>query len=773
MQPYSPCRAWFLYVYWHDNIHALKKESMIRKTGYMVGVLLLLLCMLHEDADAQSRRRRKKPTTKEFSIYDIDTLYTAIPLQRQLFHDKIDKEQRRADVSDGKVDGFIDYSDDSNYNNILNKAILTDVNHLQIMIENLPSNGRDPATDHQEKLRLLTAVWEMLRDYNADLKIDIFYYRRLVNNLHDMIIARQENRSMEFVQNNINMQTLNNVKHLFPSASDERAFIYTEMSKREPEIMIKRLSEFADEPAADVAIQGAARVVPQEVYNFASSSNYKLKGAVLRSKDPLVQTIVRVARESGSPLRAMPFLSDIHTGKLTIAEVDKITADPDLFYLNLVRLKIENPELAGNTYTDELKYRGLKYIREMNDLHEEKDPVRFRCIEKFPPEALYFIMVYGQDEVYTSSFLGTYKRMIERMTPRKGNELLDTLHRDRFRTFIRMCAGYNTLNNFLSTMDADKKTALMKDFIAGLEKGKEDDLEDAVDVADAFGSISDTTLSVFLQGEVKKNYENAYNVRSKKGIIIYGLLSTLFEGMKAAENDELVQQQSEMLDLPPINLVQYKNLAGDSGTVVEQFFFYGDEDGKNSYASFLGNFKDGKWKITNGEYWTTIKSVSGKPITVYANLPLAEPQDEEAQAKLAKYMADNNIHPTVIVHRGHSYHLPLTMDRLSKENRIVILGSCGGYHNLATVLDHCPDAHIISSKQVGAMNVNEPIIKAINDQLLAGNNINWISTWRSLNTYFSSRKTLAGLFSDYVPPHKNLGAIFIKAYRKQFHDDEE
>src|SRR5690606_22534880 len=109
--------------------------------------------------------------------------------------------------------------------------------------------------------------------------------------------------------------------------------------------------------------------------------------------------------------------NDIHTKKKTIAEIDKITADHDLFYQNLVRLKTENVLLGGDTYTDELKYRGLKYVREMNDLHEAKDPVRFKCIENFPPEVLYFIIVYGQDEIYTSSFLGTYRRMMERLKP--------------------------------------------------------------------------------------------------------------------------------------------------------------------------------------------------------------------------------------------------------------------------------------------------------------------------------------------------------------------
>nr|HQE13040.1 hypothetical protein [Flavipsychrobacter sp.] len=222
------------------------------------------------------------------------------------------------------------------------------------------------------------------------------------------------------------------------------------------------------------------------------------------------------------------------------------------------------------------------------------------------------------------------------------------------------------------------------------------------------------------------------------------------------------------LNLPPINMVRYQNLETDSSaTVFEQFYFYGDEDGKSSYSSFLTNFKDGKWKVTPSQYWTTITSTVGKPVTIFANLPLTEPQDEEAQKKLAEYLQTQQIYPTIIVHRGHSYHLPTTIDGLTKNTRIVMLGSCGGYHNLGTVLDKSPDAHIISSKQVGAMAINEPIIKAINNRLLEGKDVDWINMWNDLTGYFSSKpQAQKTLFSDYVPPHKNLGAIFIKAYRR-------
>jgi hypothetical protein len=104
--------------------------------------------------------------------------------------------------------------------------------------------------------------------------------------------------------------------------------------------------------------------------------------------------------------------------------------------------------------------------------------------------------------------------------------------------------------------------------------------------------------------------------------------------------------------------------------------------------------------------------------------------------------------------------------------RIVILGSCGGYKNLHDVLEVSPDAHIISSKQTGTQTVNEPIIKAINNDLLAGKDIEWIALWNSLAKEFKGNAQAMDRFSDYIPPHKNLGALFIKAYKIKMGTDE-
>ena len=255
---------------------------------------------------------------------------------------------------------------------------------------------------------------------------------------------------------------------------------------------------------------------------------------------------------------------------------------------------------------------------------------------------------------------------------------------------------------------------------------------------------------------------DGYSEQNKKGLYIYAILAALFDGLNNPKANI-----GKLLGLPPVYFMPYADMVNDSGKVVEHFFFYGDEDGKASYGSFLNNFKDAsKWQIQTNKYWVQINSKVGKPIEVYANLPLSEPEDETAQKALVAYLQEKSITATMLVHRGHSYHLPTTIEQLNNKTKIVMLGSCGGYHNLATVLKMSPDAHLISTKQTGSKDVNEPILKEINDRLLAGEDVSWVAIWNDLKNQFESRSASEqDKFNDYVPPHRNLGSLFIKGYK--------
>ena len=211
--------------------------------------------------------------------------------------------------------------------------------------------------------------------------------------------------------------------------------------------------------------------------------------------------------------------------------------------------------------------------------------------------------------------------------------------------------------------------------------------------------------------------------------------------------------------------------------MIQQVFFYGDEDkdGQNSYANFMKMFTNKKeWDVQSNDEWTTITSLKGRPVLIFANKPLLgeDDPDAKAQAKLNEYLAEKKMQPTIVIHRGHSYHLPYTLKQLAPTAKIVVLGSCGGYNNLNEVLKVCEEAHIISTKQVGTKTVNEPILQAINNDLVAGQNIDWITLWRSLGSRFTD-SAAQEKFDDYIPPYKNLGAIFIKAYRKSMEGEVE
>jgi len=105
--------------------------------------------------------------------------------------------------------------------------------------------------------------------------------------------------------------------------------------------------------------------------------------------------------------------------------------------------------------------------------------------------------------------------------------------------------------------------------------------------------------------------------------------------------------------------------------------------------------------------------------------------------------------------------------------RIVVLGSCGGYKNLNDIIDSNPDAHIISTKEIGAGEINRPVSNYLNQAFESGTTLTWKTMWASLTKLFSAdqNKALRESWDDYIPPYKNLGAIFIKAYNKKMESE--
>jgi hypothetical protein len=692
-------------------------------------------------------------------------LWEPIPINRQLAHDRIDEQQKACDLTDGVADGKVFLFNNPTGSTKMTDILIKRVDQLQIILENQPM-------DHWKKTKYLGYIEKNLlqaKDELSEAKAEPDYYISLFKNFEGIfkIQEKEEGSAAPFINNQFNKAMYGNLNMLKEDTLATYA-VYDNMARRYPNDMLPKLGEFYDMPAAETLVASVARQKPNLILTYATSTSFE-RYPVRRSQDPLVRSIVQVADQAKNPLRALTFLDEINDKSMTLTQVNTITADNALYYRNLITKRTKANSLTKRMLDRESTLMALEYVRTMNELHDAQDPVRFKCIEPLTAREMYYLMVLCGDEIYTSTFVGTFNRMLVKMAPIKGDDFLNQLNLDKFRTFIRMCAGYNKLSEFLGTMDEPRRNTLMASFVKGIDKNTETDVEDAVDVADAFGSIQDENLLLYLRDEVKKEYERNYLQNNVRGLITYFLLHTLCTSIiNPASNSEQLQAQ---LKVPPIAYVPNKSLLSADGVVYQQVYFYGDEDGKSSFNNFMANYKSATdWKVEKTEKWVKISSLVGKPTVLFANMPLDEPADEEAQKLLIKYLDEQGIKPAIVIHRGHSYHLPLTLKHLSAEDKIIILGSCGGYHNLSTILTSSEDAHIVSSKQTGTMLVTDPIINAVNKRILEGRDVNWTELWTEVGVQMKT-PALQDKFNDYVPPNKNMGALYLKAFKIQMQEN--
>lgn len=704
-----------------------------------------------------------------------------IARERSLWHDNIDKAQLKLQLEFDRI-----RIDTSTKLQAID-AITRQVDEIQMGIE------LDSTLNSNDKGRYLRTLEYMLRGYGDKVNKRDFgptMGPALVKAFEKGIDLNQKKESIKSLVDEVDYGIGKILVDCFefyfadnPGMAGSKVTLLRKFIALHPDQALPVLRDNPNIYFADSLIKVVAQRDTRRLYDYAAARN-KLGDRIRNHPDTFVNMVARMANSKSGQLY-FPFLDNLLKGRITLAEIDSVKEDDFKYFRLMVKTRIDYaarllPPLRDTAHemkalTAMMASKAKQYfVREINALHDvSNSAVRFKRLEGLTPQELYYISVLSEDELYTSSYVsGVYPRIFERMANPRGDSLLMSVHGDFFRKFIKMAAGYNTLNNFLGTMGKENAATLMQSFVIGLEKPKPggDELEDAVDVADSYSSImdKDKEMAGFVLNQVRWSYEKNVRENNKRGIVIYNLLKILFQSADTTTKTDL----SAQLGIPSIYDQDYKGLVDDSGRVIQQVFFYGDEDkdGQLSFINFMNMFRGrSEWRINEkNPEWVTITSTKGKPVWIFANRPLLgdDDPDDKAQNKLIAYLEERNLKPSVVIHRGHSYHLASTLKKLAPTAKIVVLGSCGGYNNLNEVLTICKDAHIISSKQVGTKVVNEPILQAINNNLVAGRNIDWISMWRELTGKFRNDAAAKEKFDDYIPPYKNLGAIFIKAYRK-------
>ncbi len=215
--------------------------------------------------------------------------------------------------------------------------------------------------------------------------------------------------------------------------------------------------------------------------------------------------------------------------------------------------------------------------------------------------------------------------------------------------------------------------------------------------------------------------------------------------------------------ISPINYLDKAALFGKDSIHTQIHFFYDDEDGITSFNSFINQFNRSNWETTYFKEYVSISSIKGKKVQILANKPMYE---RSAPKQMIDFLQKNKNDIEVLVHRGHSFYVDQSLAFLSAEMKLVLLGSCGGYHQVLDILNEAPQAQIIATKQIGSFTVNDPLIFNLVSNINQGEEINWEKFWLAFGKQFTKGSYAYNKFIEYVPPYKNLGAGFIQAYRK-------
>jgi len=701
---------------------------------------------------------------KVFYFFVLLSLVQPFSIVAQSSAEKVLKEEQ------GKFFHQLNYiSLDSAIINHLSRSVKLEVDSIPIMISTVPflTDG-----EREKAIRSLGYFMNELRKNITQKRTEVYDIPGAVKSYKSILRALLYRRSfaneltyLPPLRSQVLAATFSQYKE--HSLLDDMA-VYKRMVST-PEFILSFLENKPRFRFTDSLLLNAAVNDPSKFVAYLAQGKQELQDKIRNTKNVYLQQILLHAGDKNAS-EVLPFLTLLAENRITRDSILKTRTDVVKYFQLLVNTMKEFRGPGDPSFIfQKLLRKGLKeksfsfYVNQVNELHNAANAIRFASVKGLRPEDLYYIITSCGDELYTSSFLGLYKRLMESFGTQSADSLFSIVQYDNFRIFMRMAANYNVLTDFLNKMPREKAAELMNRFISGIESDSNTGLEKAMDIADSFtGLDSAIVISDMIQQELQSNFDRCKSGQLFFGIRLYSILLQVFD---------LVKQKNSLnrlwATLGNYEMLERKALQNKNGEISELVLFYGDDDGIASFNNFQKLFTDAtKWKTTRNENWISIRSVTDQPIVIYANLPLdaKEELDLKAQDSLFNFLKQESIEPVVLVHRGHSYHLDNTLKRLTPSVRLAILGSCGGSNSAISIANINPDAQLIVSKKTGSKSVNDPIISVINETLLSKEDLSWPIIWEKLSARFSKDEFTRNLFNEYIPPGKNVSLFVLKLF---------
>jgi len=669
---------------------------------------------------------------------------------------------------------FLDYIHfipiDSNIVYRVSVFIESEVDSIRLAI------NRDTSMTDKERTRAINSITYFIKELCASLamqKFDAYDIPSAIDSYKELLRSILQRRSYSQLLRPLGPRRCMLLASAFWQYPDYKYLYDISTYKRMAEIPVQILRFLEGRPDfrfADSLILVAAVQEPFQLVAYLDEFPAGLSDSIRKSENKYVRQLVALAGQKNTS-DLIPFVVPLAENRISVEEILEKRRDPKVHFQQLVNaLRRDRGGYADTAFNflmplrKAIKYESLNFfVNGINELHGQPYEVRFASIRDLRVEDLYYIITSCRDELYTSSYLGIYRQLVKNFSASPADSLFRIVDWDNFRSFMKMAANYNTLADFLSCMPEERTSGLLKRMITGIEEDTHTGLEYAMDVADAFSGFESVPGLVKLtREELGANLERCRRSDLYFGMRLYGLLLEVFDMINKKDSSNKL-----WASLGNHDILKRRSLQNKQGEIVELVLFYGDEDGRESYNNFMCLFRNpNKWQVSETEFWVSIQSRTGTRIRIYANRPLDDvsEMDLKAQDSLVAYLKARESDVSLLVHRGHSYHLDHTLKKLTPSVRLTILGSCGGYNNILSVANISQEAQIIVSKKTGTMLVNDPIIEVINETLMNGKDLVWLDIWEKLRIRFSKNEFLLNIFNEYIPPGKNVSLFVYKLF---------
>jgi len=519
---------------------------------------------------------------------------------------------------------------------------------------------------------------------------------------------------------------------------------------------------------ADTLLYLMSNGAPSILVNKLAKNDTFYTALVNKSNRKTVQAIVRIKPDEFFE-ETLPFAMALFENRITVEAIRQLLLKPTDYYhacvQEIIRLHLDkdaekNAFLKQHLTVLNKKFANHYFIKSINDLHELPDNIRFEGIHTLPALDLYFILLADNNELvlggsaalYTSSFLYVYKKFLQEAGKEGLNKFFNDINYYQFEQFLSNIAEYALVDNLVDNLKEEKVAALLGDYITRLPGQNLTDNEIMLHAM----TMAEVLVAIRHHDNIRKTLiDRIHDLQKRPRKRVSPMYQRLYAGLIEILLDEKAFSCDDSFEVLSVKKLQRNN------TMVQVCFYYDDEDASCSFNNSTAFYNTKIWDKKDLGNYIVFSSKTGNSMMIYMNKPNTDQGCDSSQNEMLHDIMVQGFEVTSFIHRGHSYHIPQSLRKITASAQFVFLGSCGGYSQVLTLFDLNPDVHIITARGVGSKLINDPLLESINLNLVNNKDIHWNTLWLELGNTFES-KPEKDLFSSYIAPNKYIGACFIR-----------